>query len=161
MSRIWTETLSPMAVNEKLNCYHGFWMPQMDRCWDSDDGYQVCSRLIKTDWGKVEHVTIKRLGTLSSDGSADISWATKMEIKNELFGENRVAIEVFPKTKRLVDVMDIYHLWVFDKDFNMPFGIHPMDPTGWWIKRGVPKDLSRLMNNTKKVIEQREGAENA
>ena len=46
-----------------------------------------------------------------------------MQIKNELFGENRFAIEVFPKAKNLVDVCDVYHLWVFDKKLDLPFGI--------------------------------------
>ena len=47
----------------------------------------------------------------------------KQQIKDELFGENRFAIEVFPKQKNLVDVCDVYHLWVFDKKVDMPFGI--------------------------------------
>ena len=50
-----------------------------------------------------------------------------MQIKNELFGENRFAIEVFPKQKNLVDVCDVYHLWVFDKKVDMPFGIAPKE----------------------------------
>ena len=50
-----------------------------------------------------------------------------MQIKNELFGEDRFAIEVYPKQDRLVDVTDVYHLWVFNKKFEMPFGIHPKE----------------------------------
>ena len=50
-----------------------------------------------------------------------------MQIKNELFGEKRAAIEVYPSQDRLVDAADTYHLWVFEKGFKMPFGIHPRD----------------------------------
>ena len=33
-------------------------MPQIDRCWISNDGLQVTSRLLMTKWGKVEHAAI-------------------------------------------------------------------------------------------------------
>lgn len=99
------------------------WHGDMDRCWiDNDANICVCSRLIRTKFGTVEHVTISR-GTGTNDGSGEVTWAEKMEIKNTLFGENRFAIEVFPKQKNLVDIMDVYHLWVFDKKLDMPFGI--------------------------------------
>ena len=65
-------------------------MPQMDRCWFSDDGYQVTSRILITDWGKVEHAAITYNGDeenlFSFDGSRDILWSVKQEIKNEVFG---------------------------------------------------------------------------
>lgn len=131
----WIKGIPPKLMHDKLGVYQGLWMPEMDRCWmDYDRGYQVCSRLIRTKFGKVEHVTIIRIRTNVNDeftinmgGSAPIGWAEKMMIKNELFGENRFAIEVYPKQDRLVDVTDTYHLWVFDKKLNMPFGIHPKE----------------------------------
>lgn len=99
------------------------WHSDMDRCWlDNDENICVCSRLIRTQFGNVEHVTITK-GTGTSDGSGEIPWSMKQQIKDELFGENRFAIEVFPKKKNLVDVCDVYHLWVFDKRVDMPFGI--------------------------------------
>lgn len=154
MARIWKETLSPAYLHEQFGVYHGIWMPQMDRCWMSDDGYQVTSRLIMTDWGKVEHAAITVMGGFSFDGAHDLPWAVKMQIKNELFGEQRLAIEVFPKQKNLVDVMDVYHLWVFPKDFDLPFGIHPTrDKQGRPIHRGCPADVSSLVANTKAMLE--------
>ena len=59
-----------------------------------------------------------------------------MQIKNELFGEKRLAIEVFPTQDRLVDVCDCYHLWVFEKGFQLPFGIHPRDKKTVTVNRG-------------------------
>lgn len=125
----WTETITPKQAAEELGVpYHG-WMREMDRAWISEDQkYSVMSRLLRTEWGKVEHVTITAAeGVGRSDGSGDIPWAVKMEIKNDLFGEKRVAVEVFPTQDRLVDVCDCYHLWVFEKGFQLPFGIHPRD----------------------------------
>ena len=121
------KTIPPKMVKDMTGLYTGGnrvgWHGDMDRCWiDNDNGICVCSRLIRTQFGNVEHVTISK-GTGTSDGSGEVSWSEKMRIKNELFGENRFAIEVFPKQKNLVDVADVYHLWVFDKKKEMPFGI--------------------------------------
>ena len=59
----------------------------------------------------------------------------KMEIKNDLFGEKRVAVEVFPTQDRLVDVCDCYHLWVFEKD-SSSVRIHPRDKKTVTVNRG-------------------------
>lgn len=132
----WTKGIAPKMLHDQFGFYQGLWMPEMDRCWmDYDRGYQVLSRMIRTkQFGTVEHVAISRINPdrsvsveINTGGVASIGWAEKMMIKNELFGENRFAIEVYPKQDRLVDVTDTYHLWVFDKKFNMPFGIHPKE----------------------------------
>ncbi len=123
----WIKSVPPKMLHDTMGVYHGNWMPEMDRCWiREEDGVTVSSRLVKTPVGNVEHVTITR-GDISFEGTGDFTWAEKMAIKNELFGENRAAVEVYPKTKNLVDVCDVYHLWVFDKKYEMPFGIHPRE----------------------------------
>ena len=119
--------IPPKLLKDKFGMYTGGnrtgWNGDMDRCWiDNDANICVCSRMIRTKFGNVEHVTISK-GTGTCDGSGEVTWSQKMQIKNELFGENRFAIEVFPKQKNLVDVCDVYHLWVFDKKLEMPFGI--------------------------------------
>ena len=119
--------------------YDGKWLPQMDHCWESDDGYSVMSRKIRTDWGKVEHVTIQRMNGLFG---GDVPWSVKQEIKNELFGEKVTAIEVFPSEKNLVDVCDVYHLWILPEGFRLPFGIHPVyDKPGVPVPRGYDFNL--------------------
>ena len=126
----WINIPSPKQLKDTFGIGRDVsWHWNMDRCWiDTDTGICVCSRIIripKEFGGKVEHVTITKKH--SSDGSGDISWAVKQQIKDELFGKNRVAVEVFPKSNRLVDVCDVYHLWVFDRKFDLPFGIHPKE----------------------------------
>jgi hypothetical protein len=121
------KAIPPKYMKDNFGMYTGGnrlgWQGDMDRCWiDNEKNLCVCSRLIRTKFGNVEHVTITR-GMGTSDGSGEVSWPEKMQIKNELFGENRFAIEVYPKQKNLVDVCDVYHLWVFDKKLDMPFGI--------------------------------------
>ena len=75
MSREWFDVVAPKFLHDQCGVYHGIWMPQMDRCWYSDDGYQVTSRLIQTDWGKVEHAVITKMDVdaeLSFSGERDI-----------------------------------------------------------------------------------------
>ena len=67
----WTETITPKQAAEELGVpYHG-WMREMDRAWISEDQkYSVMSRLLRTEWGKVEHVTITAAeGVGRSDGA--------------------------------------------------------------------------------------------
>lgn len=121
------KAVPPKLMHDLFGMYSGGarlgWHGEMDRCWiDNDSNICVCSRLIRTKFGNIEHVTISK-GTGTADGRGEVTWAEKMQIKNELFGENRFAVEVFPKQKNLVDVCDVYHLWVFDKKLEMPFGI--------------------------------------
>ena len=128
----WIKAVPPKMMHDQFGVYNGQWMPEMDRCWiRKEDGCCVSSRLLRTEWGKVEHVTISKRPEngeiITTDGSSDLSWAEKQQIKNELFGKNRVAIEVFPTEDRLIDTADIYHLWVFEKNFQLPFGIHPKE----------------------------------
>ena len=130
----WIKAIPPKMMHDKLGIYSGMWMPEMDRCWiRKEDGCCVCSRLIRTNWGKVEHVTITKKDPnlpeymVTNDGTGELTWSEKQQIKNELFGENRTAVEVFPEEDRLVDTADVYHLWVFEKHFRLPFGIHPKE----------------------------------
>ena len=82
----WTETITPKQAVEELGVpYHG-WMREMDRAWVSEDGqYSVMSRLLRTPFGKVEHVAItSAAGCGKCDGSGDIPWAVKMQIKKRI-----------------------------------------------------------------------------
>ena len=135
--RTWHKGIPPKYVHKELGMYHGEWLPQMDKYWESDDGYDVMSRKIRTAWGIVEHVTVHRMAK-----AGDIPWAVKQEIKNELFGERTTAIEVFPDVRNLVDVCDVYHLWILPEGFKLPFGIHPTrDAKCSPVQRGDNFDL--------------------
>lgn len=147
----WIKGVPPKTLHDNFGIYSGLWMPEMDRCWmDFERGYQVLSRMIYTkQFGNVEHVAISKLHyteepTISINGAAPIGWAEKMMIKNELFGEDRFAIEVYPKEDRLIDVTDTYHLWVFNKKYDMPFGIHPKEWTKAINRGALPLSQDEL-----------------
>lgn len=143
----WIKAIPPKMLHDQFGIYQGQWMPEMDRCWiNTENGMCVSSRLIRTDIGNVEHVTIS-----TKDGNTNITWADKQQIKNDLFGKNRCAVEVFPTEDRLVDVCNVYHLWVFEKGFNLPFGIHPKEykkaiNRGYSISEQELKELKNAMD---------------
>lgn len=122
----WIERPSPKAMREGRK---GSWFNQMNHAYvyseDGESKYAVMTRELNTRWGKVIHAGMRNM-----EGT-DIPWAEKQFIKNSLFGEDKTAIEVFPKTNRLVDAANFYHLWIFiDGNFELPFGIHVEDENG-------------------------------
>lgn len=50
-------------------------------------------------------------------------WSEIQKIKNELFGPDKIAIEYFPAQSRLVDVHNIY--WIFIFDYQIPEPLNP------------------------------------
>lgn len=40
-------------------------------------------------------------------------WASLQKIKNEIFGEETVAVEYYPAASQLIDDYNIYWLWIF------------------------------------------------
>lgn len=112
----WIEKPSPKALKKGNG-----WFAQMNKCYIYNGEYAAMTREINTEWGKITHCCFRNLkGT-------DITWAEKQWLKNSLFGKSRTAVEVFPSEERLVDQANMYHLWVFESGFELPFGIHGKD----------------------------------
>jgi hypothetical protein len=68
-----------------------------------------------TFWGPCDRAMIRR-----SDAKPNHSWSDLQRIKNEIWGSDRVALEVYPRDVNLVDVANLYWLWVFPADFECP-----------------------------------------
>lgn len=67
--------------------------------------------------GKCDYLSIKTI-----DKKPIHDWRDLQQIKNELCGEDREALEIYPSEHRLVDTANQYHLWVIPKDAQIPFG---------------------------------------
>lgn len=107
----WQRHASPKDLK-----YGDGWVRELDRVYKRNDGQFVCMmRDLQTGLGKVTHLTITALD--------QPLWADKQQIKNELFGPEATAIEVFPAESELTDAADMYHLWILH-DTALPFGIH-------------------------------------
>lgn len=109
----WRKVPSPKDKN-----YGSGWCRELDRAYVKDNKYVAMMRNIDTSWGTVEHVCIRNVD------NTDIPWAEKQRIKNELIGDERIAIEVFPKVSELVDDANMYHLWVLPEDMKLPFSLY-------------------------------------
>jgi hypothetical protein len=109
----WLKKLSPKELHQGNG-----WFGEMDKVWVNDK-YCVMARTIQTEWGTVHHACIRNVS------GGDIPWREKQKIKNELWGKEYTAIEVFPKESELVDAANMYHLWIF-KDYKLSFGLKGM-----------------------------------
>ena len=69
--------------------------------------------------GNMTYISIKRI-----DKKSIHDWRHLQQIKNELVGVDYEAVEIYPNEKRLVDTANQYHLFVFPKDYLIPFGWH-------------------------------------
>jgi hypothetical protein len=83
----------------------------------ANDLYAVLIRPVETGWGLVHHCAIRTASNLEPP------WRDKQRIKNELFGPEKLAIEVMPPADKLVDDADMYHMWVLPDAGCIPFGL--------------------------------------
>jgi hypothetical protein len=90
------------------------WNREIRYAW-ANDLYAVLCRPVQIKEGKAIHCAIRTISQLEPP------WRHKQRIKNELFGPDRVAVEVMPTTRRLVDEADMYHIWIMPEGYKMPF----------------------------------------
>ena len=72
-------------------------------------------------WGILDHLWVRR------HDEKPLTWRELQRVKNELVGKERVAVEVYPPVSQVVDCANIYHLWVFEEGFELPFGLHRVE----------------------------------
>ena len=54
------------------------------------------------------------------DGTDGITWDELQNIKNEVFGKESWAFELFPAESELINTKNIRHLWLVNNSANMP-----------------------------------------
>lgn len=52
-------------------------------------------------------------------------WSLFQRIKNDIYGPDRIALEVYPSELKKVDVANMYWLWVLPAGFNCPIEVNP------------------------------------
>jgi hypothetical protein len=107
MSSNWLIKKAPADYFSKSKMKGESWFFLMECCWENDK-YVVCSRKVEN----FEHVAICR-----KDGKI-VTWIEKQEIKDELFGEERIAIEIYPKHNEIINDSNVYHLWIYEGEGN-------------------------------------------
>jgi len=72
----------------------------------------------KDSWkGEMTYLSIKR-----HDKKAIHDWRHLQQIKSEIVGGDREAMEIYPKESRVVDTANQYYLFVFPKGYQIPLG---------------------------------------
>ncbi len=111
-------------------------------CWYSEnDKYKVVKKTLYYREGDPNNL----IHNSSFDGSVWLSirislgkehlcdWRDFQEIKNDLVGRNRCAVEIYPPEGRVHDTDNVYHLWVFPDKQDIPIG---------WMMRDVSEHES-------------------
>jgi hypothetical protein len=100
-----------IAALEEENARTTYWL---------NDIFQVAL----TEDGGWLHINIRR-----RDGHPiKRDWRVFQDIKNQLVGPEREAVELYPAESRLVDTSNKYHLWVHpDPSWRFPFGYPQRD----------------------------------
>ncbi|MCC6776693.1 MAG: hypothetical protein IT537_08665 [Hyphomicrobiales bacterium] len=94
------------------------WAREIHTVWTNGWACVMVRTIERTSLGIfVDHVAFR------TALNAELGWKEKQRIKDELFGPDRMAIEVFPRTADLIDAADMYHLWVFPPGFRFDFGL--------------------------------------
>lgn len=80
---------------------------------------------------KMLHINIRR-----RDGAMFKDWRHFQQIKNEVAGEEREALEIYPRESRKVDTSNKWHLWVLPEGATFGMG---------WFERDVQYDENRFV----------------
>ena len=83
--------------------------------------YQVTYRDVETE-NNGEPAMIAWLCIRRRDSEPIHDWRHLQQIKNDLCGKEREALEIYPAESRLVDTANQYHLWVLPEGVRLPFG---------------------------------------
>lgn len=83
--------------------------------WSEDHSAQVLETA--TVHGFTRHLKVRR-----RDGKDGISWDTLQAIKDELLGEEVLAVEIYPPANQVVNEANIRHLWEVYEGV-LPFGL--------------------------------------
>jgi hypothetical protein len=68
-------------------------------------------------WGAV------RIMIRWADARPEHNWPLFQRIKNDLFGEHRTALEVYPSEANKSDVANMYWLWILPEEFDCPIEV--------------------------------------
>lgn len=80
---------------------------------------RVFSVLVRPDATGVIHAGIASLSGIRP------TWYEMQRIKDEVFGPDRTAVEVYPPYSEIVDGSDMFHLWILSQP--LPFGLRTIE----------------------------------
>lgn len=97
-----------------------------DEVW-LNDRYQCVVRYMKSSDQPEGKDGMLHLSIHTHDRGPVRNWRHLQQIKNEVAGELRTAVEIFPPENRLTDTSNEYHLWVMPDGVDIGFGFGTED----------------------------------
>lgn len=83
-----------------------------------------------SEWGKIGHITIKKIDQVKvaqnpiyQFDSEEPTYAEKIRARQVVRQENKIALEIFPRSSDVVDEANLYHVWLMPEKFEFPFPI--------------------------------------
>lgn len=76
--------------------------------------WQVSESMVP-GWGLTVHIKVRR-----RDEKSNVPWWALQLIKNEVAGEDAIAIEVYPPHGEVIDELNMRHLWVVPEGVTVP-----------------------------------------
>jgi|WetSurMetagenome_2_1015567.scaffolds.fasta_scaffold522623_2 hypothetical protein len=95
----------PTTLNLKTHPHLKF----VTMCWEAMSKTGVVYEILYDKVKKYEHLRINRV-----DNQPIHNYMDMQEIKNDLFGEGVVAVEVYPAASSFKDGSNTYHLWTWE-----------------------------------------------
>ena len=102
----------------------------------ANNRYTVQKETIPPERHGFGDIELTWLSIKANDDSARHDWREFQQIKNELCGPEREAIEVYPAESRLVDGANQFHLWVLPEGMGVP--------CGWWDRIVVEENTTEF-----------------
>ncbi len=98
-----------------------------NQCWYSDNGkYKVVVNVLSEGDGfchdKFFEGTVWLSIRINNGDDYLCDWREFQQIKNELCGEEYCGIEFYPPESRMVDTVNVFHIWVMPKGKDIPLG---------------------------------------
>ena len=112
-----SKSVAQLLLNKKLQ----------SQCWYSKNGkYKVVIEKITKGDGMCHDDFFEGTTWLSiriNNGDDYLcDWREFQQIKNDLCGEAYCGIEIYPPESRMVDTVNVFHLWVFPEGKDIPLG---------------------------------------
>ena len=84
-------------------------------------------------------------------------WRDMQMMKNEICGEERTAVEVFPPMSKLVDTCNQFHMWVYPEDYKLDFGYNEQSimPNTTIAKEAFNNSMNKAIKEAKTEEEKR------
>ena len=104
-----SKSVAQMLLNKKLQ----------SQCWYSKNGKYKGDGMCHDDF--FEGTTWLSIRINNGDDYL-CDWREFQQIKNDLCGEAYCGIEIYPPESRMVDTVNVFHLWVFPEGKDIPLG---------------------------------------